>query len=172
MNGESKTRRRSHLTLVPPSKEQEWVFGLPAGPRPSPRSVHRLKISLRGARPPIWRRVEVPSTIRFSELHRVIQEAMGWLDLSAHQFVHDDHVIGVPDDEALETVHDERRIELWAVAPEPGDRLEYEYDFRAFWAHTIVVEAVSLEQEPLTTVADRAMSSRTSSPEELAHEFA
>ena len=87
MNGESKTQRRSHLTLVPPSKEQEWVFGLPAGPRPSPRSVHRLKISLRGARPPIWRRVEVPSTIRFSELHRVIQEAMGWLDLSAHHFV-------------------------------------------------------------------------------------
>lgn len=39
--------------------------------------IYQLKITLRGAKPPIWRRVQVPSNITLGKLHHVIQAAMG-----------------------------------------------------------------------------------------------
>jgi hypothetical protein len=46
----------------------------------------RLKISLEDWEPAIWRRVEVDKDLTFEELHRVIQEAMGWDDDHLHEF--------------------------------------------------------------------------------------
>jgi hypothetical protein len=40
--------------------------------------IARLRIELEEVRPRVWRRVEVPVTIRLDRLHRVIQAAMGW----------------------------------------------------------------------------------------------
>ena len=43
-----------------------------------PTSIHQLKITLMGVRPPIWRRLQVSSSINLRRLHDVIQAAMGW----------------------------------------------------------------------------------------------
>lgn len=37
-----------------------------------------MKIALRGARPPIWRRLDVPSGSTLHQLHDIIQAAFGW----------------------------------------------------------------------------------------------
>jgi len=46
--------------------------------------VLSLKVSLRGLRPPVWRRLLVPSTMTLGELHTAIQAAMGWEDCHLH----------------------------------------------------------------------------------------
>lgn len=43
----------------------------------SGRTVHKVKITLRGSTPPIWRRLEVYSSTTLQQLHRTIQEAFG-----------------------------------------------------------------------------------------------
>ena len=49
-------------------------------------SIHQLKVTLTGIAPPIWRRVHVRSDATLAELHRVLQDAMGWEDDHLHAF--------------------------------------------------------------------------------------
>lgn len=62
-----------------------------------PKNIHRIKVTLRGSKPPIWRRFEVPSEIRLKRLHDVIQRGFGWQDY--HLFVFETGVgrYGLPD---------------------------------------------------------------------------
>ena len=52
----------------------------PAAGKAPGSTVHRLKITLRGSQPPIWRRLEVPSDSTLEQLHHIIQTAFGWED--------------------------------------------------------------------------------------------
>ena len=57
-----------------------------------------LKISLRGAKPPIWRRLLVSRDMTLSDLHLAIQAVMGWDDLHLHGFKVADRNYGPPDE--------------------------------------------------------------------------
>ncbi len=48
--------------------------------------VYQFKITLQGIKPPIWRRIQVPETYTFWDLHVAIQDAMGWSDYHLHEF--------------------------------------------------------------------------------------
>jgi hypothetical protein len=48
--------------------------------------VYQFKITLKGIKPPIWRRIQVPKTYTFYNLHLAIQDAMGWYDGHLHEF--------------------------------------------------------------------------------------
>src|ERR1700738_5075148 len=58
--------------------------------------LYELKITLRGSKPAIWRRVQVPGSINLNRLHDVFQVVMGWTDSHLHQFVDAPIVYSVP----------------------------------------------------------------------------
>ncbi|GAH94095.1 unnamed protein product [marine sediment metagenome] len=40
--------------------------------------VYQFKITLKDIKPPIWRKIQVPKTYTFYDLHVAIQDSMGW----------------------------------------------------------------------------------------------
>jgi hypothetical protein len=115
--------------------------------RAGPRNIHRVKVSLRGAKPPIWRRFEVPSDIALRRLHRVIQVGFEWQDYHPHVFETAAGRYGSPDPDGELDVSSDASKKLSTVADWPGDRVRYTYDFGDSWEFDIVVEAV-LPAEP------------------------
>ena len=106
--------------------------------------LYELKITLRGSKPAIWRRVQVPGSINLFRLHDVFQVVMGWTDSHLHQFVDAPIVYSVPsgDDYPGQERLDERRFRLADVARHEKASLIYEYDFGDSWAHEVVVEKI------------------------------
>ena len=54
--------------------------------RTRPEFVHQFLIVLNGTDPLVWRRIQIPLTYSFWDLHVAIQDAMGWLDYHLHEF--------------------------------------------------------------------------------------
>lgn len=116
-------------------------------PVPSEGRGFRVRLDLHGARPPVWRRLELPGDLTLPRLHDVIQAAMGWTDSHLHRFrTGSDHrspyfVTHFDLDEGEEgTLEDDVRLDQ--LVAERGDELWYEYDFGDGWDHKLVVEDV------------------------------
>lgn len=141
--------------LVAASAPEIGVAGVVGAPpsRRRPRRpnvvAYRVRIDLKGTRPPLWRRLEVASDLSLSELHQITQEAFGWTDSHLHQFASD------PDPRQAEfylcpfqvdegdTGIPEEQVRLDEVLADPGDKLYYDYDFGDGWQHVIKLETVS-----------------------------
>lgn len=106
-----------------------------------PASVHRLKVTLKHSRPPIWRRLLVPSDITLDLLHDVVQTAMGWGDEHLHLFEINGMTFSDPRHRDSD-IAEEAAVRLDQAAPFAKTRFRYEYDFGDSWEHEIVVEAV------------------------------
>ena len=59
---------------------------LPELPKDAATTVHRVKVSLYGAKPPVWRRLEIPSAMALNLVHAVLQVAFDWHDYHLHAF--------------------------------------------------------------------------------------
>lgn len=59
-------------------------------------SVHQLKITLRGVKPSVWRRVVVRTDLSLGELAPILEGAMGWLGGHLHMFDVDGTWYGSP----------------------------------------------------------------------------
>lgn len=117
--------------------------------------VLQFKIELAEIEPLVWRRIEVPSTYSFWDLHVAIQDAMGWLDYHLHQFEirpprkRKPVVIGIPDeDDEMETLPG-WKVPVAEYLKEPGDEAVYEYDFGDGWRHRLLLEGRFLQQPDL-----------------------
>jgi hypothetical protein len=104
--------------------------------------IYRLKVTLHGSKPPIWRRFLVPSSITLKNLHNAIQAVMGWTDSHLHQFEWDGILYGVSDREFGLTRVSENKTTVDQLLRHPKDRMTYEYDFGDSWVHDVVLEAV------------------------------
>jgi hypothetical protein len=110
----------------------------------SPQDIYQIKVTLLGAKPPIWRRLLVPSVLTLEQLHDVLQTAMGWAGDHLHEFRVGDRHFGIPDPEdrsmGMPSVENERTIRLSNVLRRAGAKVIYTYDFGDNWKHSIVLE--------------------------------
>ena len=136
-------------------------------------AVARLTVTLRGIRPLVWRRLEVPIAFSFAELSAVILTAFGWTGRHRHDFLLVDCRIGVPH---RETPHDtplaidgladllgQLAPELASLVPTPPFedernvtlareiergrlRFLYHYDFADDWRHLVEVDDVAVAE--------------------------
>ena len=131
------------------------------------KEVFQLKITLNSTKPPIWRRIIVPSEYSFWDLHVAIQDAMGWLDYHLHTFVLRDPVtnkkieirmqnekfedsfnlndiVGLGDFRGLDTFTSvcfyENNEKIAKYFSDITPKAIYEYDFGDSWGHTVKFE--------------------------------
>lgn len=110
--------------------------------------VYQFKISLKGAEPPIWRRIQVPGTYTFWDLHVAIQNAMGWMNYHLHEFDIKDPIsgenvkIGLPNEDYPEDFIPDWELNISDFFSEKNPVAYYIYDFGDGWIHIIVLEAI------------------------------
>ena len=103
-------------------------------------SIYQLKVTLKGSKPPIWRRVQVKDNIRLGDLSVVLECVMGWDGGHLHQFIHQGQYFGAPSDDDCGPVTDEDKVRLSDLHLRAKSKFVYEYDFGDGWMHDIVVE--------------------------------
>jgi hypothetical protein len=117
---------------------------VPPLPDSAATTIHRVKVSLHGAKPPVWRRLELPSDMPLDLVHEALQTAFGWYDCHYHEFETACGDYGDPAQNAdASWRNDESEVALAQVAGEVGTKTGYRYDFGDDWRHDIVVEAVA-----------------------------
>ena len=115
----------------------------------SAKKVYQFKIALQRAPLPIWRRIQVPDSYSFWELHVTIQDAMGWEDCHLHDFEIINPAsgrkerIGVPDPvfEDFCTKRD-KDIKIRDFFNDQNTTATYVYDFGDGWRHQIKFEGI------------------------------
>ena len=115
-----------------------------SGPYPEgTKTVHRLKITLRGVKPPVWRRIEVASATTLGELSPMLEGVMGWYGGHLHAFDVDGTDYSPPDPDWDSDDLDEKKYHLGDVLPAVGAKMTWDYDFGDGWRHNVVVEAIT-----------------------------
>ncbi|SDL18278.1 plasmid pRiA4b ORF-3 family protein [Tessaracoccus oleiagri] len=146
------------LSQVMPWEEPREPLEL--APPPAQSLRYTLKVTLDGSKPPIWRRITVPSEVTLDQFHHVLQAAMGWTNSHLHQFTpgHDrlgqrtEKIVTPFDVSEGDAGREESTIRLDALVTKPGDKLHYWYDFGDSWHHTVLLE----KTEPRAADDDRA----------------
>jgi len=122
----------------------------------TPQIIHQFKITLLDSNPAIWRRIQVPATYTFWDLHVAIQSAMGWEDYHLHMFrigTRSEIIInGNPTDDDFDFCNDKNAFNSWEVETSrfleaPGDVAIYEYDMGDSWLHEILLEGIFLKEK-------------------------
>lgn len=119
-------------------------------------SIFFLKISLRGIQPQIWRRVRVPGNRSLYDLHRIIQDAIGWYDYHLHEIRIAGDCFMDPDQvDDLEDCLDENEVTLDSLGLREKQRFTYTYDFGDGWEHTVLVQRITAAADVEPAQRDR-----------------
>lgn len=130
------------------------------------REIYQIKVSLVGLKPPVWRRILVPSTITLEKMHDVLQISLGWTDSHLHQFVVGRRCYGVPDPDFRDSMVDEQGVRLSQLLKKEKDSLRYDYDFGDGWEHKVQLEKV-LPFDPDITLPRCIKGRRACPPEDV-----
>jgi len=118
-----------------------------AAPERNPDAPITLKITLRGSKPPIWRRIVVPASMTLADLHDAIQAVMDWHDSHMHVFDVGGRAYGDPD--SLEDAASQSRLTVKGIKRLGIKRFTYTYDFGDDWEHVIDIEDKPAAEGPV-----------------------
>lgn len=110
--------------------------------------VCQFKITLEGIRPTVWRRIQVPETYSFWDLHVAIQDVMGWKDYHLHEFKvpspkNGEKVrIGIPEGDFDREVLPGWEQKITDYFTQENMLAWYVYDFGDNWEHKIELEKI------------------------------
>ncbi len=106
--------------------------------------IIQLKITLQNTNPAIWRRIQVPKSITFFDLHHVIQVAMGWTNSHLFEFNINGYTLGWKGNKENENEHlvDASTIVLGLLLNNKDEKFKYIYDFGDNWKHLVEVETL------------------------------
>lgn len=105
--------------------------------------IIQLKITLKGTKPPIWRRVLVNKKTTFFRLHYIIQTSMGWENSHLFEFNIYGYRIGelaLDDEDYNDGLIDSTTKTLDSIIIDVKKYFEYTYDLGDSWDHEIFVE--------------------------------
>ena len=136
-------------------QEQTWV-------KQNASKILRVKVSLAGTRPLVWRVIEVPATYTFWDLHVAIQDVMSWDGTQNHLFItgrrgsREKITIGLPPEvpdlisllEPLDFFERDEVIGKWFIPRHPP--FQYIYDSREHWVHDICLQKTLCKDETKT----------------------
>ena len=106
--------------------------------------IATVRIELIDADPPIWREVEVPTSISLKTLHAVIQAAIGWENYHLWEFSLGRRRYGPPSDNDWrdEPLVDAGKVKLMDLIGPRRTKIDYLYDFGDSWEHRLTVSNV------------------------------
>ncbi len=104
--------------------------------------AYQLRIELTGSEPPVWRRVQVLGQFPLSDLHDILQVAMGWKNEHFYQFIINDRIYGDPELGSGDSRVDAETVSIGNLIKRAKVGFIYEYDFDDGWEHEIVVEKI------------------------------
>jgi len=133
---------------------ENFSFLLDINERPS-QNIYQLKISIKEAKPPIWRRVLVKAHTSFHELHSIIQSVFDWEDYHMYMFFGKDKKYTSSEmlseglfDDSKELLSHEYTIK--EELNKDKDKMKYVYDFGDNWEHNIVLEKIIPSDESIS----------------------
>ena len=113
--------------------------------------VLRIRVDLDTSKPAIWRRLELRSNLTLDVVHQVLQAAFAWTDSHLHRFslgggpfdAHSQLFLCPWDvEEGDEDGEPAAQVRLDETLQEPGDVLQYVYDYGDSWELTLRLEEV------------------------------
>ena len=107
--------------------------------------IYQFKITLKGVRLPIRRRIQVPESFNFKDLHFAIQTAMGWENCYLHHFKMHGITIRKMRDEVNEC-KDEAQCLIKDWFKVPKQKAMYYYDFGEGLDHAVELEKIEPAQ--------------------------
>jgi hypothetical protein len=130
------TTANNKVVQLHPQTEQLGLDAMPG----SDELLFELKLTVKDAKPAIWRKVLVPANISLAKLHKLIQIVFNFDDYHLHQFIYKSQAI---------SKSAEARTALNSLLQKQKQKFEYEYDFGDGWEFTIQLDKVHANTDAL-----------------------
>lgn len=115
------------------------------------KNVYQFKITLKGIKPPIWRRILVPENFTFLKFSRTINRSMGWDGGHLHSFFVTDPRSGMKyeisdaktaKEAGMHNMRDEKKYNISQFFTPENKKGSYTYDFGDDWEHSLALEKI------------------------------